>query len=168
MSFIALMLRINGDGKPPPFQALHALSDYQKRVSTNVINDTSQPKHKLQGSGCAADRASRNDDETGGEPADRACSKLTIPLLFHKPLKLTIYRSSLTGGTTKHRPANQHRQHVFFAAFFFKRKRVFPALTACRSDTCRSPPGSPASVRSRWRHRSAGFRPHGSPPSGRW
>ena len=128
----------------------------------------SQLTHQLQGPGCAADRASRSDDETAWEMADRACSNLAFPTLFHKPLKLTIYRPSLTGGTTKHRPANQHRQHVFFAAFFFKRKRVLPALTACRSDTCRSPPGSPASGRSRWRRRSAGFRPHGNPPSGRW
>ena len=79
---------------------------------------TSQQKHKLQGSGCTADRASRSDDETGEEPADRACSNLTIPLLFHKPLKLTIYRPSLTGGNTKDRQSNLHRRIAFFAQLF--------------------------------------------------
>ena len=53
---------------------------------------TRQPKHKLQGSGCAADRASRSDDETGGKRSDQACLILTNSLLFHKPLKLTLYR----------------------------------------------------------------------------
>ena len=31
-------IRINGDGKPPPFQALRALSDYQKQVPLGTVN----------------------------------------------------------------------------------------------------------------------------------
>ena len=74
-------------------------------------------KVQLQGSGCAADRASRSDDETGREAPDQACLILEFPVLFHEPLKLTIYRPSQTGGNTEYRPANQHRREVFFAAF---------------------------------------------------
>ena len=57
-------------------------------TETSIAGVASQPKHKLQGSVCA-DRASRSDDETGGNPADRACSNLLGFLLFRKPLKLT-------------------------------------------------------------------------------
>ena len=158
MSFIALMLRINGCLRQP-FQALRALSDNRKRVSGGVLNVDRQPKHQLQGSGCAADRASRSDDETGGEPADRACSNLTIPLLFHKPLKLTLYRPSQTGGNTKDLQSNFHRRIAFFAQLSFpERKRVLPQstyLTAAASH-CTHPAG-PACCQStpafpRWSH----------------
>ena len=38
MSFIALMLRSNGDGKPSPFQALHALSDNQNEYRCVLLS----------------------------------------------------------------------------------------------------------------------------------
>ena len=72
-----------GDGKPSPFQTLSVLLDKQKRASLCAVIVTSQPKHMLQGSGCAADRASRSDDETAREVTDRACSYLASPTLFH-------------------------------------------------------------------------------------
>ena len=85
-------------------------------------------KAQLQGSGCAADRASRSDDERVRETADRVYSNLTAPLLFHKPLKLTLYRPSLSGGSNNHRISQLTSPGSFLcAAFFFKRKRVPPA-----------------------------------------
>ena len=75
-------------------------------------------KAQLHGAVCAADRASRSDDETGWRPADRACSNLMVSSLFHKPLKLTLYRPCLTGGSNKDRQPNQHRREVFFAQLF--------------------------------------------------
>ena len=116
------MLRINGDGKPSPFQALRAISD--NRASAGIINAASQPKYKLQGSVCVADRTSRSDDETAWEVTDRACSNLAFLTLFHKPLKLTIHRLSLTGRLNKDRQANFHRREVFFAQLFSSQKKA--------------------------------------------
>ena len=93
----------------------------------NVSYSFSQPKRKLQGSGCAADRASRSNDETGREAPDQACLILVIPVLFHKPLKLTLYRPSQTGGNTKDRQTNQHRREVFFAQLSFSKESAFPS-----------------------------------------
>ena len=145
MSFIALMLRINGCLRQP-FQALRALTGNQKRASLCAVVVTSQPKLKLQGSVCAAGRASRSDDETGGKPADQACLILMDSLLFQKPLKLTIYRPGQTGGTTKHRRANFHRREAFFAQLSFpERKRVLNSpLRAWRPARRRAGPPQPA------------------------
>ena len=103
-----------------PFQALSALS-YQPSID-RCYQRYPTTKHKLQGSVCAADRASRSDDETAWRTTDRACSYLTASTLFHKPLKLTLYRPSLTGGTTKDRQAAKHRREVFFARLSFSKE----------------------------------------------
>ena len=115
-----------------------------KRVSLCVVFVASQPKHQLQGSGCAADRASRSDDETGGKPSDQACLILMDSLLFHKPLKLTIFRTQLTWRKQQRSPRQAHSPAGFFAAFFPgkkartplpRRKRVSPRQKA-RTPSC--------------------------------
>ena len=85
-----------------------------------------QPKHKLQGPGCAADRASRSDDETRGKRTDRACSYLAAFPGFHCPLKLTIYRSKLNWRNRQTSPRQLTSPARFLCSFLFQKKARIP------------------------------------------
>ena len=96
-----------------------------KRAPMYAIVVTSHPKRKLQGSDCAAGRASRSDDETGREAPDQACLILGFPVLFRTPLKLTIYRTRLIWRKQQRSPSQLSSPARFLCSFLFsKRKRV--------------------------------------------
>ena len=121
-----------GDGKPSPFQALCALSNNQKRVSKNTINADQQPKHKLQGAGCAADRASRSDDETVWEGDRSSLLESVTPHAVSSALEAHYIPSQLNlAGPSKIAASSRFARKSFLHSFFLPEKSAYssPYLT---------------------------------------